>query len=198
MRTPPSHPLHASTRAPATAIHSPGSRASAAATHVGRAPDAAESGNGSGPDHGWNRTPAPTVSPAGSRGWMGYMPRSKSGVYCFSSATFPCSDSRPGPPAWPSPRSISRSRLPESCPLRSRPALRLRDFPSCSRWIWRSTRTSRSCSRICRRSDSRPRSSPPGQRWPEGAFRPSSTSQMPTAPCYPAGPQRSAGAASAA
>ena len=144
MRTPQSHPLHASTRAPGTAVYSPSSRASAAATHVGCAPDAAESAAGAGPDHGWNRTPAPTVSPASSRGRMGYMPRSNSGVYGFNSVTFPCSATRPGPPAWSSPRSISRSRLSQICRLRSRPALRSRDSASCSRWIWRSTRTSRS------------------------------------------------------
>ena len=35
-----------------------------------------------------------------------------------------------------------------------------------------------------------PWSSPPGQRWPEGSFRPSSTFPPPTAPCHPSGPQR--------
>ena len=56
-------------------------------------------------------------------------PRPASGVFGFGPAAFSCPASRSEPPAPPGPRSSSRSGLPDSCPARSRPALRSRDFP---------------------------------------------------------------------
>ena len=100
-------------------------------------------------------SPALCWPEAGRGSWF---PRSMSGVVGFGSAAFSCSGSRPEPPAPPGSRSSSRSGLPDTCPARSRPALRSRKFSSRRSLVSRSIRCSRSPSRRASRAIPWPRS----------------------------------------